>query len=667
MTDRRPEEKNEAEAVDSVKLLTVIFRNCDGGLINIRILPEGENIFVKLDEVEKIPGLIKKYQASNVYFGVASRSSEDGTKRGIFQIPALFTDIDLNGTAPQAALDRLSEFPLKPSAIIETGGGFHVYWVLKEPATSQQIPEVESYLRRLVRYVGGDKLATDASRILRIPGTLNQKRKKFEVKLKELHPDLEYNLSDFDILAPLPQEEARASNPDWKNEIFEGVGEGERNTALTRLAGRYVSKGLNKEEILPILLHANSAFKPPLPLREVETILDSVIKTHQRKHPELLEKKAPVTEDPLAIPNLPTLSEICSMDVSVEYVIEGLIPRQSVTVIHGKGGVGKTWLALQMGYCIAEGLSFLGLETEKQPVYYIDFENSLATLHHRGIILGEGSMKIWHLSNQTPPPRLDSDEWIKYKHLPPGVIFFDTLRSCQLMEENSSKDMAIIMGRLKELREIGFTVILLHHSLKSDARTYKGSTAIQDLCDHVLSLVRVKGIDNDKEADDDDLGCPYRLGVAGKTRYEPFSIFLHFDPLNVFELADDPEEKLLLEIHSAINELEKKNGTAPNQSQIVEFLSSTMDRKRVLHLLKKGEGKFWNSFKMAKRKAVFYEALADPVCSGSLLSHCSTSKEVRTNGTNKDSQGSSYVFGTPVSIPGTPFQLVPVELLESNQ
>jgi hypothetical protein len=73
------------------------------------------------------------------------------------------------------------------------------------------------------------------------------------------------------------------------------------------------------------------------------------------------------------VPNLPTLGDICDLDIRVEWVLDKLIPKQSVTVLHGKGGLGKTWLMLQMGSCIADEKPFAGLQTLKMPCYYMDF------------------------------------------------------------------------------------------------------------------------------------------------------------------------------------------------------------------------------------------------------------------------------------------------------
>ena len=127
--------------------------------------------------------------------------------------------------------------------------------------------------------------------MLRIPKTLNYKyTPPREVTIIAFKPKKEYNVSDFDFLPEVensfPGEEKPQLPEGWEKELLDGVSGGERNVSITRLAGRYIGKGLSREEILPILLDANSRFKPPLPLKEIETVLSSMTKTHQRKHPQ---------------------------------------------------------------------------------------------------------------------------------------------------------------------------------------------------------------------------------------------------------------------------------------------------------------------------------------------------------------------------------------------
>lgn len=139
----------------------------------------------------------------NIYFGVATRNGGGG-KEHIREIVAVHADIDFKATPREAALKLLSSFPLSPTFVVETGGGFHVYWMLCEPSGPEDIPAVEAINRGLAKALGGDKAACDASRILRVPGTWNRKAEYGEprpVQVIEAQPERRYNLSDFSDFA----------------------------------------------------------------------------------------------------------------------------------------------------------------------------------------------------------------------------------------------------------------------------------------------------------------------------------------------------------------------------------------------------------------------------------------------------------------------------------
>jgi archaellum biogenesis ATPase FlaH len=358
-------------------------------------------------------------------------------------------------------------------------------------------------------------------------------------------------------------------------------------------------EGFGFSEIRPLIQSWNAQNGYILFDNTIDAILAEAITVEEKSNNSVID----------LIPLLPKGSDLQLMECSVEWNIDGLIPKQSIILLHGKSGIGKTWLALIMANAISKGIPFMGQGTKELPVVFIDFENSLPVLVDRIRKIGIEDVLFWHSANEKiKPSKLDREAWDLYKNLPPGsLLIFDTLRASQDKDENDSKQMAFVMSRLKELRDMGFTILLLHHTPKSNEKTYKGSTAISDLCDHALSLHKVRKNRPDEEIDDeDDSGCYYRLGTRDKTRYEPFHIFLTFNPERGFELAPDPDTEDLEAIHQQVI------GKDPlNQSQIYELVKGELDIKSkgyLVKLLRKGTGKFWETHK--EGKAIYYSALS---------------------------------------------------------
>lgn len=285
-------------------------------------------------------------------------------------------------------------------------------------------------------------------------------------------------------------------------------------------------------------------------------------------------------------------SELQALDLRVEYVIDKLLPASSITLFHGRGGLGKTWLSLQVGKAVKTGQELFSLKTWPRPVVYIDFENPLPMLIERVRKLDIRDVLFWHLSADPKPPKLDGPDYGLYKSLPPGsLLIFDSLRAAHDGDENSSQDMANVMGRCKELREAGFSILLIHHTGKADERIYKGSTAISDLADHVLSLYKVRRntyeeIDDGSEVGPEDL---FHFGTREKTRFEPVHVYLNFSPeAGMFTIAQDPDEE---ELHALLNFI-RAAGQALNQTEVFTWAKNELGigkKGRIVGLLAKAE------------------------------------------------------------------------------
>lgn len=321
--------------------------------------------------------------------------------------------------------------------------------------------------------------------------------------------------------------------------------------------------------------------------------------------------------------------ELRALDIKVEWIVEGLIPRGSVVLLYGRGGIGKTTLMMMLSNATDRGEAIFGMATVKTQVIVVDFENSLAVLSERAKRTAVDGVLFWDSGHN--PPSLDKADWTAYQTLLeqyPGAVFvFDTLRSAHSGDENNSEVMTLIMRRMRMLRDAGATVILLHHTPKGNDRQFKGSGAIFDLCDQTLALYQTAKPGSDQEADDDD-DAPdkvYRFGTGKKTRYRPHRVFLSFDTeQEIFTLAKNPDDEALEALHAIVCQVDARINAI--QTEIVRAAMSDGGfdfggDKKIRSLLKRGIDRFW-TVERGDKNAIIYR----PIQFGSLAPLYSTAK-----------------------------------------
>lgn len=166
----------------------------------------------------------------DAYFGVhptitippVNRHNEPATPenvrsqiRYIAAINCLFGEYDAKNydNGKQGALEHIESIEPSPSIIVDSGGGYHVYWLLNATwplNDGEDRQEAKDIQARWVDYVGSDKDAKDLARVLRVPGTHNLKyAHKPTVTFVKFEPKLQYELDylcSFLTPAQKPQE-----------------------------------------------------------------------------------------------------------------------------------------------------------------------------------------------------------------------------------------------------------------------------------------------------------------------------------------------------------------------------------------------------------------------------------------------------------------------------
>ena len=533
MIDQRDKEMEN----ESVKFLKAIYSNCETGLINFRFLPNERNEFLSVNEMFKTPRLISKYNGANIYYAVALRKSNDGTKQGISLNPAVWLEHDNFNSDIKAKINSF----LQPSIEVQSSRPekAHLYWLLKEPASYKENSLIEDINKRLANYFSGDSNACDASRILRLPGTLNHKyTPPLPCKIISLRPECQYNLQDFEILPKIEttskstDQKQGQSNYDvgtpprgvkvcfWKalNEGVEAANPGRHVWALRISKYLQRDQGLSPDIARAALIQWNLKNKPPLSEKEFNlnrTIADgvkydwgcndAVLKTLCSPQCHLYKKDQ-------------SILELCSEDV-IEFIdrkienpqplIEGgILPQRGQLIIGGSSKRGKSVLADNLALDLVTATPFLGQfaipkkrrgSIFQAEISEVSMQDRLQKMVRAMPIKPEpGFLEVINKKGLNLNRTKDFDLIRgKIENHQSEFVMIDPMYRFHSGDENKSSEMKNFFSQTDQLTEkCGVAVILVHHFGKpteferEGAQMLRGSSTIFDYGDSYLSLKR---------------------------------------------------------------------------------------------------------------------------------------------------------------------------------
>lgn len=264
-----------------------------------------------------------------------------------------------------------------------------------------------------------------------------------------------------------------------------------------------------------------------------------------------------------------------------EFLMPGFIAKNLITMLYADGGEGKTFLAMGIAkYLDTKGLS----------VVYIDYDNGLKALKDRGVdkklvkacrnlkYIGRSSAKL-HAAEV-----LTKIESIAVSGAFDNTVFIlDSFRNFCDVSNDSAAMRA--METLKNIREAGATVILLHHSNK-DGKNYQGSNNIRNSLDnmyHVKKVIAPDGqirwiltVKKERVAIED---------TALSLMFSDFSIL----PINLKEARLTEEEKeFIQEVKTVIT---KQPGI--NKKELLESIGCKQDDKTARDRLDRFDALYW--------------------------------------------------------------------------
>lgn len=188
-----------------------------------------------------------------------------------------------------------------------------------------------------------------------------------------------------------------------------------------------------------------------------------------------------------------------------EYLIAPWLMRDTVTCLYGAPGSFKSFFALHAALCLATGTPWNGQPVPKVPVIYVAAEGQ------GGIALREDAWKACHhvtpargdLVNITEPlrlldpahvslfiayvQRLEQQHGTKF-----GLLVLDTYSQCIAGHDENSTEVgsAASAAMIRLRRELGVTVLFVHHEGKDKARGMRGAGALRANTDAAIEISR---------------------------------------------------------------------------------------------------------------------------------------------------------------------------------
>lgn len=196
---------------NTIKFLEALYRNTTG-YAEIRLIHKSGNwkqakkIYRDASTIHtcNMGYLTEMNEDYHIYHRIGVSATQASKKTDITQLTALWLDVD---GIEDSYYQRLEHFQLPPNVVINSGGGYHAYWLLREPVivdSEEKRFEIERIMQGMILAYGdgADDATKDITRILRTPAFYNIKDKYPEPQLCHIiyHDDNDNERISYDIM-----------------------------------------------------------------------------------------------------------------------------------------------------------------------------------------------------------------------------------------------------------------------------------------------------------------------------------------------------------------------------------------------------------------------------------------------------------------------------------
>ena len=288
-------------------------------------------------------------------------------------------------------------------------------------------------------------------------------------------------------------------------------------------------------------------------------------------------------------------------------LIEGTIGRIAMAVLYGDSNSGKTFLAIDIGAAVAQGIEWLGKSVDGGMVVYLATESPTSVQmrlrayqrHHRvrvpGFVIVKSPINLFDGLADTEAV-IDLVRDLEREHgAKVALIVGDTLARLAVgANENAGEDMGVVVRNIDAIRAAtGAAFVLVHHTGKDAAKGMRGWSGLRAATDTEIEVTAddATGLRSAEITKQRDLpGKGERIGF----RLQPVHIGVNRwgNPRGscVVEASDAPTPrprgKRVSEIAGAVVELLTQHGAGMLKGRIVAHFDGRYNHSGVYRELK---------------------------------------------------------------------------------
>ncbi len=489
----------------------------DGAVARARLFALDE-LEEALDWAESVNGRA----GHNVYIGAALREEtvardRRGGRAAMSRAPALWADFDAPGEAEQARAVA-QDLGIPPHFVVTTGRDPELrqqfWWLLEEPYTDGAA--LTAALKRLQALLGGDASVCEPGRVMRLAGTVAWPNKPGRVTERtslerhsrppyaphEIEGVLERAIADAEppgltVLQGghdrLGRDDDGTLSTDWLvQQAMSGGQDGAPSgwrPAVLRLIAHYVSQGWGDAQIsalAPLLTRHDLGYDIPSTRREIMGMALGARRKWgvQDPTPQAEPPARWFDSQPVWLRRSPPAQ-----------IIEGLLVDQSVALIYGPPGAGKSFFAIDLACHVAAGRPYHGRAVAQRRVAMLTGEGALDVTariavwrdwHHATPDIHHSAVSAKIVRDEIRASIID-----ELRALGAGLLIVDTVRRAFLGNENAQEDAGGFIDACAEIVEaIQGPVVLIHHAAKGDGGGPRGSSIFESDSDTIMCVHR---------------------------------------------------------------------------------------------------------------------------------------------------------------------------------